>query len=71
MTLRDKTKYQVMLKLKDGEPLTSKRSWLVKANALDYLKNSLDTGSFAWGTLLVLNINDSLIDCEEYFYEAV
>lgn len=71
MTLQDKTKYQVMLKLKNGEPLTTKRSWLVKETALEYLKNSLNTGSFAWGTLLVLNINDSLIDCEEYYYEAV
>ena len=71
MTLQDKTKYQVMLRPKNGEPLTSKSSWLVRDTALDYLKNSLDTGIYAWGTLLVLNINESLIDCEEYYYEAV
>ncbi len=71
MSLQDKTKYQVMLKQKDGEPLTSKRTWLVKETALDYLKSSLESGAFVWGTLLVLDINNSLTHCEELYYELV
>ncbi len=67
MTLQEKTKYQVMLKAVGGEPMTSKRSWLLKDNALDYLRKSLESGVFAWGTLLILDINDSLIACEEYY----
>ena len=68
MSIREKTKYQVMLKLKNGEPLTSKRSWVHKPNALEHIKNSLDTGSFAWGALLCLHINGSLIGVEEYYF---
>ena len=71
MTLQDKTKYQVMLKINGGEPFTSKRSWLVKQTAIDHLKNSLDSGVFAWGTLIKLDLNGALIGCEEYTYEVV
>lgn len=65
--IADKTKYQVILKLISGEPLTSKRSWLSKENAIKYLEESLDQGLFEWGTLVKLDINDSLIDVEEFY----
>jgi len=71
MGIADKTKYQVMMKMNGGEPLTSKRSWLNKNTAIEWLKSGLDSGHFEWGTLIKLDLNDSLIDCEEYYYEAV
>ena len=67
MGLADKTKYQVIMKLKDGEPLTSPRTWLSKDNAMEYLKNSLDQGYFAWAALIKLDINSALVGVEEYY----
>lgn len=60
-------KFKVVLKQVGGEPFTTEKEWSVREGAKEYILRSLESGVFAFGSLVTLDADGALLKCDEFW----